>query len=374
MLLLPAPKRVSSASKMGQDRHQDTMTKEGLEKQKTIEMCNEMLEHLKHDDVVYSIRETGTGTNIHIELDHSTGEYPTFTIFKTYPTRRLTGNNHLKPPLIAEEKKPSLRRSIGNSYGKIIKSCSMETLENKPRKDLDHLNVNNDLTKSTSMETMHSGCKKIQLKKTFSSETIDCGQLESLRHGETIRNKVSRASSMTQGQKLQKRNSFVGSKESVASLDNIEEHDETRKAFENHQEKNKTDKVDWYKGCEMTQHNLNTSDSRFSSNVQNGTKKLCRLLKRMKSTKLKNIKNEEVSALDSALDEDIDTLTPAMIIMEEELDIELEKEEQKRKKVAEERKRLEREWRKRAAELYITRKKSKKTLDEMVTNLFLKTA
>ena len=99
------------------------------------------------------------------------------------------------------------------------------------------------------MDPMNSGWKKMQLKKTFSSETIDCGQLESLRHGETIRNKVARASSMTQGQTLQKKNSFVSSRESVVSLDNIEENDETGKSSENHQEKNKIDKVPWYKSC-----------------------------------------------------------------------------------------------------------------------------
>ena len=40
------------------------MDKNHYEKQKATSMCNEMLELINNDDVVYSIRETNTGTNI----------------------------------------------------------------------------------------------------------------------------------------------------------------------------------------------------------------------------------------------------------------------------------------------------------------------
>ena len=142
MLLLLIHKHVSCECKMGQDRRLDMMTMEHLEKQKTINMCNDMLEYLKHEDVVYSIRETGTGTNIHIDLEHSTGEYPTFTIFKTYPTKKLVGNRYLKPPQHSEEKKQSLRRSIRNRYERITKPCS-------DNQNLNPVKCNSHLSKSS---------------------------------------------------------------------------------------------------------------------------------------------------------------------------------------------------------------------------------
>ena len=116
---------------------------------------------------------------------------------------------------------------------------------------------------------------------------------------------------------------------------------------------------------------------RFSTNVENGTKKLCRLLNKMKSRKLNNGLNEEVSALDSALNEDIETIAPMLSSMEDEVQLILDKEEEDRMKEEERKrkdakdcKRLEREWRKRAEEIYIRKQKSKKTLDEMVSKIF----
>ena len=93
----------------------------------------------------------------------------------------------------------------------------------------------------------------------------------------------------------------------------------------------------------------------------------------MKCAKLKNKSNEEVSALDSALEEDIATLAPAMKTFEDDVQTQLEKEEEEKRKEEEkkrmqilERKRLEKIWRKRAEELYMSKKKLRKTLDEMV--------
>ena len=193
------------------------MTKDNLDKQKTLQMCNEMLEFLTQDDVVYSIRETGTGTNIHVELDLCTGENPTFTIFKTYPIRKRNANNYLKLPQNSEERKCLV---TGNTRT----SNSTDTLERSNKKDL--ICPTNTLIKSSSMDTVHNGWKKLQLKKTFSTETIDCGQLESLKQNDNIRNKVSRAATITGGQKVVKRDSFASSKESIVSLDNIEEQEE----------------------------------------------------------------------------------------------------------------------------------------------------
>ena len=97
----------------------------------------------------------------------------------------------------------------------------------------------------------------------------------------------------------------------------------------------------------------------------------------MKSRKSKNKLNEEVSALDSALNADIETLAPMLASMEDEVQLVLDKEEEdrrkeveKKRKDAEDRRRLEREWRKRAEEIYIRKQKSKKTLDEMVIMIF----
>ena len=49
------------------------MTEDNHDKQKILQMCNEMLEFLTQDDVVYSIRETRTVTNMHVELDFVQG-------------------------------------------------------------------------------------------------------------------------------------------------------------------------------------------------------------------------------------------------------------------------------------------------------------
>ena len=94
---------------------------------------------------------------------------------------------------------------------------------------------------------------------------------------------------------------------------------------------------------------------------------------KMKCAKLKNKSNEEVSALDSALEEDIAFLAPAMKTIEDDVQTQLEKEEEEKRKEEEkkrmqilERKRLEKIWRKRAEELYMSKKKLRKTLDEMV--------
>ena len=98
------------------------------------------------------------------------------------------------------------------------------------------------------MDTVHNGWKKLQLKKTFSTETIDCGQLESLKQTENIRNKVSRAATITGGQKVVKRNSFVSSKESIVSLDNIEEQEELfieNLSVSHHQNENNMGKNSW---------------------------------------------------------------------------------------------------------------------------------
>jgi len=330
----------------------DKMTQKYLDKQKTIEICNEMLEFLKHNDVVYSIRETGTGKNIHVELDHSTGEYPTFTIFKAYPTKKISGNNLLKPPECPEVKKLSIRKSMEN--GKIIKASSEETLENQNKLELKSPKLMNKLTKSSSMYNMNHSFRKLALKKTDSNETIDCGDLEKER---TKKSFIS--SPLVQRQKSQTRNSFaLGSRESMCSLDSIEENDESSllKTPEDF-----IDKTRW-----------------FSQNVQNGTRKLCRLLTKMKAAKLKNKNNEEVSALDSALQEDIATLAPAIESIEDDVQIQLEKEEEEKRKQEEkrrikilERKRLERVWRKRAEELYMSKKKERKTLDEMVKEAVL---
>ena len=59
--------------RMRQLDHQLRMTKDNHDKQKILQMCNEMLEFLTQDDVVYSIRETGTVTNMHVELDFVQG-------------------------------------------------------------------------------------------------------------------------------------------------------------------------------------------------------------------------------------------------------------------------------------------------------------
>ena len=97
----------------------------------------------------------------------------------------------------------------------------------------------------------------------------------------------------------------------------------------------------------------------------------------MKSRKLNNGLNEEVSALDSALNEDIETIAPMLSSLEDEVQLILDKEEEDRMKEEERKrkdakdcKRLEREWRKRAEEIYIRKQKSKKTLDEMVSKIF----
>ena len=97
----------------------------------------------------------------------------------------------------------------------------------------------------------------------------------------------------------------------------------------------------------------------------------------MKSRRSNNRLNAEVSALDSALNEDIETLAPMLASMEDEVQLVLDKEEEdrrkeeeKKRKDAEDCKRLEREWRRRAEEIYIRKQKSKKTLDEMVSKIF----
>ena len=203
----------------------DRMT-DYLDKKKTIEVCNEMLEFLKHDDVVYSIRETGTGMNIHVELDHSTGEYPTFTIFKARPTKKISGNNFLKPPECPEVKKISLLKSMSNN-GKIVKACSAETLENQKRQVS---SMSSSLKKkSASMYNMNHSFRKQALKKTSSNETIDCGDLGRINKNETTTdNKSFLLSPFVQRKKVVKRNSFtLGSRESVVSLDSIGEIEES---------------------------------------------------------------------------------------------------------------------------------------------------
>ena len=92
----------------------------------------------------------------------------------------------------------------------------------------------------------------------------------------------------------------------------------------------------------------------------------------MKSTTFTDERNEEITALECALNENIEKLAITLISIEDEVQIQIETEEDqlrkeaKRKKDEEDRKQLEREWRKRATELYNTRKNLKKTLDEMV--------
>merc|ERR1711915_233511 len=65
---------------------------------KTVDMCHEILKFLDQDGIVYSIRETGTGTNIHVELDSSLGEHPTFTLFRTHPIKKVNKVDYLAPP------------------------------------------------------------------------------------------------------------------------------------------------------------------------------------------------------------------------------------------------------------------------------------
>ena len=68
------------------------MTKDNLDKQKTLQMCNEMLKFLTQDDVVYSIRETGTVTNMHVELDFVQGniQHSQFSKLILYAKEMLT--------------------------------------------------------------------------------------------------------------------------------------------------------------------------------------------------------------------------------------------------------------------------------------------
>ena len=113
---------------------------------------------------------------------------------------------------------------------------------------------------------------------------------------------------------------------------------------------------------------------RFSKNVYSGTKKLCRLIKLMNETKIKNQVNGEISALETALKEDIDNLIPNISKIEgeviQDLNIEFEakqKVEERNRRIAEHRKRLEKEWGCRAQELMKIKQKTLKSLDDRVT-------
>ena len=234
------------------------MTGNYLDKQKAITMCNEMLMFLEQDDVVYSLRETITGINIHVELDHSIGEFSTFTMFKTYST--IQGNEAtqvtlLKPPRMSMAKSPARPRSSDN------KSSSMR--------------------KSSSVETIHHGWKRLQLKrnqikKTYSTETIDCGQRRSfkLRPSEKRRNKVCRAATITEGESVPYRNDLVSSTETV----DIVVSNEQSLSFNSFDEQDRKELESLRKGTKKV--------SWFSTNVQEKTKKLCKLLKIMNFKKL----------------------------------------------------------------------------------------
>ena len=50
------------------------MDKNGYEEQKCITVCNEIIEFLKKDNVVYLIKENNRGTNIHVEWEQSVSE------------------------------------------------------------------------------------------------------------------------------------------------------------------------------------------------------------------------------------------------------------------------------------------------------------
>ena len=114
----------------------------------------------------------------------------------------------------------------------------------------------------------------------------------------------------------------------------------------------------------------------FSTNVQEKTKKLCKLLKIMNFKKLGDKtcnESPETSALEYALREDFEKVAPSILNIEEEVELELKTEEEscryeeeEKCKKEEEIKRLENESRKRAKEIYIRKLKAKKTLDELV--------
>ena len=94
----------------------------------------------------------------------------------------------------------------------------------------------------------------------------------------------------------------------------------------------------------------------------------------MNETKIKNQVNGEISALETALKEDIDNLIPNISKIEgeviQDLNIEFEakqKVEERNRRIAEHRKRLEKEWGYRAQELMKIKQKALKSLDDRVT-------
>ena len=94
----------------------------------------------------------------------------------------------------------------------------------------------------------------------------------------------------------------------------------------------------------------------------------------MNETKIKNQVNGEISALETALKEDIDNLIPNISKIEgeviQDLNIEFEakqKVEERNRRIAEHRKRLEKEWERRAEELMKIKQKTLKSLDDRVT-------
>ena len=179
---------------------------------KTVDMCHEMLKFLDQDGVVYSIRETGTGTNIHVELDSSLGEHPTFTLFRTHPIKKVVKVDYLTPP--APDYVNGNRKLPKKN---IKKAVSVDTLALK-----NEINFIKGKEKSSSMEILSCKEKNKELKKTNDTETIDKKNIDSDRPM-----KVLRSASLCSMRNLIKRNSLVNSKESLVSVDENEEGLET---------------------------------------------------------------------------------------------------------------------------------------------------
>ena len=122
------------------------MDKKGSEKQRCITICREIIEFLKKDDVLYSIREDNRDTNIHVEWEHCVGEHLKFTIAKTYSKMKRKDPIRISSLKIPRNPTDEMTRTTEKIHRKI---SSGEPLENLKQKNVRLPTKENMITKSS---------------------------------------------------------------------------------------------------------------------------------------------------------------------------------------------------------------------------------